>query len=45
MFQLFDLKNDTETPARPKKEGKKMEEKARIPKKEEKTEQKKKMSK
>lgn len=41
MFQLFDLKNDTETPARPKKEGKKMEEKARIPKKEEKTEQKK----
>lgn len=42
MFQLFDLKNDTETPARPKKEGKKMEEKARIPKKEEKTEQKKK---
>ena len=41
MFQLFDLKNDTETPARPKKEGKKMEEKARIPKKEEKTELKK----
>ena len=34
MFQLFDLKNDTETPARPKKEVKKMEEKARIPKKE-----------
>lgn len=33
--------DDTETPARPKKEGKKMEEKARIPKKEEKTEQKK----
>ena len=33
MFQLFDLKNDTETPARPKKEVKKMEEKARIPKK------------
>ena len=27
MFQLFDLKNDTETPARPKKEVKKMEEK------------------
>lgn len=23
MFQLFDLKNDTETPTRPKKEGKK----------------------
>lgn len=33
--------DDTETPARPKKEGKKMEEKARIPKTEEKTEQKK----
>ena len=28
--------DDTETPTRPKKEGKKMEEKARIPKKEEK---------
>lgn len=41
MFQLFDLKNDTETPARPKKEKKKMEEKARIPKKEEKIEPKK----
>ena len=42
MFQLFDLKNnDEETSARPKKEVKKMEEKARIPKKEEKTEQKK----
>lgn len=37
--------DDTETPTRPKKEGKKMEEKARIPKKEEKIEQKKKMSK
>ena len=23
MFQLFDLKNDTETPARPKKKGEK----------------------
>lgn len=27
MFQLFDLKNDTETPARPKKEEKRWKKK------------------
>lgn len=34
MLQLFGIKNDTETPEKTKKGGKKMEEKARIPKKE-----------